>query len=367
MEWDDTGYFYLVDVNMVSQTNVDNTLGALSGVVLSGLSITENYNSDSRVQAKLSTVVKEDESDGYVANSRLRIILTIPDRGWHEELVTGYVSDIQESYDSGYVKRDYTIEGTMWGLLEHKIKSPIIISKGAKMVKVWTTLMQTQTRMQYTATNARDKVFANTIVYEAGSNLSTVLFEISSGYSRMDVDGHGRVVLEKYTAPSSRTASRILDYTDIGGLTLYPLTKSSSEWEMPGRAIVTANVSVKDDDGKTTQQVVVGSYDAPSGHATSIGVRGWLRARSDSYSGSSENPSKSELDAVAEKNWKNAQNKGISWTAQSVFADYHAGNVLTLITPSDYANGNVTGHKVLVESVRTNLEAFSQDLTLKEL
>ena len=367
MDWTDTGYFYLVDVNVVSQTNVDNTLGGLSGVVLSGLSVTENYNSDSRVQAKVSTIVKDDESDGYVTNARLRIILSIPDREWHEELITGYVSDISESYDNGYVKRDYTIEGTIWGLLEHKIKSPIIISKGAKMINVWTTLMQTQTRMQYNATNARDKAFSNTIVYEAGSNLSTVLFEVSSGYDRMEVDGHGRVILEKYTAPSSRTPSRIIDYSDIGGLALYPLSKASSVWEMPGRAVVTANVSVKNSKGKTSQQVVVGSYDAPAGHATSIGTRGWLRARTDTYQGTSENPSKSELNAIAEQNWKKAQDKGIVWTGQTVFADYHAGNVLALYTPSDYENGNVDGRKVLVQSVRTNLETFTQELTMKEV
>jgi len=366
MDWTDTGYSYLVGVNVVSPTNVDNTYGSLSGVKLDGLSITENYNSDSRVQGKVTTIVKDDETDGYVKNARLRIILTIPDRGWHEELMTGYVSDISETDQNGYIQRDYTIEGTMWGLLEHKIKSPILIGKGAKMVNIWTTLMRTLTRMQYSATNARDHSFNSNAVYEAGTSLSTVLFEISSGYSRMDVDGHGRVILEKYTAPSAQTPSRTIDFNDPDGLALYPLSRSSAEWEAPGRAIVTANVS-RTANGKTTQQVVVGSYDAPSTHATSIAVRGYLRSRSDSYSGASDNPSKSELDAAARKNWERVQNKGIEWGGETVFANYHAGDVVYLVTPGDYATNNFKGRKVHITNVTTNLKDFTQQLTMKEV
>lgn len=362
MDWTDTGYSYLVEVLVVDPNNVDITLGILKGFVLQGASVTENYNSDSRVQAKVSTIVSEGESDGYEDNARLRIVISIPSRDWVEEFVTGYVTNISEKSEHGYTRRDYTIEGTMWGLLNHKIDAPVVIGKGYKLIKVWKSLMAL-TKMQYTASGAQDYTFSQPTVYEAGTNLSTVLFEVSSGYDRMENTGHGVVALKTYLEPSKREVDRTIDFADMRGLSLYPLEMTSTKWEAPGRAIVTATVSKTDDDGKTTQEVIVGSYDAPTNHHTSISVRGWLNARSDSYAGVSENPTKSELSAEAKKNWENAQKKFRTWTAGSVFADYHAGEVLNIVL-NDEKKSIV---KVQVESVRTDLEAFTQDLTMKEV
>ncbi len=361
MDWTNTNYGYDITVSVVHQTNVDNVLGILNGVQNGDLTISENYESDSRVQAKVTTYVKEGESDGYVENARLRITLSISSEEWSEELVTGYVSDISETIAYGYIERSYTIEGTIWGLLDHKIKDPITIGKGAKLLTIWTNLMSTQTKMQYTTQGAQDHSFGNTILYEPGSDLSTVLFEISEGYNRMGVDGHGRVTLTKYTAPSNQTPSIVIDANDLRGLTIAPINKTYKKWESPGRAIVTATIS-KEQNGKTTQEVIAGSYDAPATDDTSINVRGYLKARSDSYSGASENPSKSELDTIAKTNWEMAQDKGNEWTASSVFADYHAGMVATFIP-----QGENSSCKVLIKSVTTNLSEFTQELSMKEV
>lgn len=360
MDWEQTNYAYFVDVVSVHQTDVDNVLGFLSGVELDGMSISEDYYSDSRVQAKVSTYAKEGMSDGYVKNSRLRIILSIPSKTWSKEMITGYVSDISESISNGYVKRTYTIEGTIWGLLEHKIKSPVIINKGAKMSKVWSSLISDQTRMQYSIDGMQDHTFGTTILYEVGTNLSTILFEVSSGYSRMNVDGRGRLTLTKYVAPSNKEYSRIVSFDSFKSLAIHPLEMSSSDYEAPGRAIVTATVSTTEDD-KTTQQVIYGSYDAPATHPSSIEVRGWLKARSDSYSGTSEHPTVSELTSIAKKNWENDQEEKREWSASSIFADYHAGDVLLLILPDD------SFVKVLLKAVETDLSNFTQKLTMKEV
>ncbi len=368
IDWFDTGYTYDVGVTVVSQVDVDYTIGELTGVQTSGLSITESYNSDSRIQAKVSTVVGAGESDGYVDNARLRIILTIPERNWSKELMTGYVSDIDEVYESGYVKRQYTLEGTVWGLLEHKTNAAVTIGKGAKMLDIWKKLMKDQTRMQFsTASATKDHPFSAVTLYEPGTQLSTILFELTSGYCRMNTDGHGTVILEDYTAPSKKSPTRVIDYNDLKSLIMAPLNMNSTKYEAPGRAVVTATVSNEDKNGKTTQETIVGYYDAPSEHPTSINTRGYLRSRSDSYSGSSEKPSKSELNAEAERNWKNDQDKGIEWTADSTFADYKAGEVATLILPSDRLGIAMVSKKVHITGVTTNLENFTQSLTMKEV
>lgn len=360
MDWYQTGYSYHVDVAVVSPTNVFTTLGLLTGVQLDNCTINDNYYSDSRVQAKVVTVVKDGKSDGYIANARLKIVLSIPSRGWIEPLVTGYVSDIAESKDHGYIKRTYTIEGTIWGLLDHVLKDPVTIGKGAKLINIWTSLMSGQTKMQYDTTGAQDHSYKNTILYEAGTKLGTLLFELSESYDRMDTDGYGVVTLKKYVAPADRGVDRVVFFNQFKNLTLPQTGNTSSEYDNPGRVVVTASVSIEKD-GKTTQQVVVGSYDAPSSDKNSIEVRGYLKGTTESYSGVSENPSKSELNTVAKKKYTENQSSGREWDASSVFANYKAGEVIM------YVHANLEESKCLVKTVNTNLATMTQDLTLKEV
>ncbi len=405
MDWKNTGYEYDISVVVVNQTNVNNVLGSLRGVKADSISIVENYYSDSRIQAKLQTVSKIGESDGYVKNARLRIILSVPeiigvpetylDHGivdsvedpaitdtgdeiygrvihksyrhpWTKELITGYVSDIQEKEEHGYIARSYTLEGTMWGLLNHKTRKQITVGKGTYLIKVWSALMD-MTKMQYVTSNAQNHKFGSTAIYEAGDSLSTILFELSSGYNRMDNDGHGRVVLSRYTAPSKKTASRTIDGDDVKGLSAAPYERNRNDWENPGRAVVTATTQVTKK-GKTMQKVIVGYYDAPSGHKTSINTRGYLIGRTDTYSGTSKNPTKAELNAVAKTNWENAQkDTGGEWTFSSIFMDYHAGEVVNFMPPADPKNPKRSVYKCLISSVNTNLGDMTQSLTLKEV
>ncbi len=366
MDWSEVKHNYEVVVYVVHQTDVNHTLGILSGVIPSGLSITENYYSDSRVQAKVTTVVKEGTSDGYVTSARLRIVLSIPGQNWAKELVTGYVSGISTSAEHGYVKRTYAIEGTIWGLLEHTTNAPITIAKGAYLIAAWTNLMSSQTKMQYSTSGAANHQFGSTVVYEAGEDLSTVLFELSSGYNRMDVDGHGVVTLKKYIAPVNKEPSTILDYRDSKSILIPPMSADDLSYESPGRSVVTTVIQKTDSKGKTTQQTLVGSYDAPATHATSIASRGYIKGIKNAYSGNSQTPSKSELNTVAKQRWTENQGKGIQWSLTSIFGDYHAGDVVTLVAP--YGRSTVDYvHKVLISSVNTNLGEFRQELTVKEV
>lgn len=366
MDWITASKTYNIVVSMVNQTDVNDILGPLKNVLLDGLTLTENYNSDSRVQAKISTVTKLGESDGYINNARLRISLIVPAMDYYEDMITGYVSNISREEISGYIKRTYTIEGTIWGLLDHKMKTSVIISKGAKMVNVWTTLVNKQTKMQYDIDGVQDHVFTKNVIYEPGSVLSTILFEISSGHDRMDVDGRGRLTLKKYLKPDSQTPSKTVVYGKKRNGIMGTYKRTLKSYDAPGRAIVTANVSLEKN-GKTEQRVLVGSYDAPSSDPTSIDSRGWLKARSDSYTGSSGNPSKAELNAEAKKNWQDAQVKDYEWTVTSIFKDFHAGEVVSIVGPTKAENIEVLAEKALIQTVSTNFLDFSQELSLKEV
>ena len=362
-----TDYSYTIDVAVVHQTNVDNTLGSLRGVQLDDLSITESYYSDSRVQAKITTMVESGESDGYISNARLRIILSIPEENWTKEMVTGYVSDVDEEYQNGYLKRSYTIEGTMWGFLNHPLDTYYTKPKGATLIDCWTKVLSILTKVQYDTTGAKDYRYTKSNVYEPGSMLSTLLFDLSSGYDRMDTNGHGVVTLRKYTPPSKQQPTRLLDYNDFTGLTIAPLQRKSEEYAIPNRVVVTATQSTEDSNGKSTQKTISGSYDTPAANKNSHASRGYIYGRSESYSGDLENPTEKDLDAKAKEIYEDSQEKGIEWTGTHAFADIHAGEVATLVAPVSAKSRIITSHKVLISDVTTNFKNFTQSLTLKEV
>ena len=366
-DYGNTKYGVSISAVLVNQTNIREVLGSLKNIVADSVTITENYNSDSRVQAKLSTITKADQSDGYIPYSRIRIIMSVPAKQWSEPIMTGYVSDIEEHMENGYVQRTYSIEGTLWGLLDHKLYNSIVISKGAKLLTVWTSLIKKCTKMQCDITGAKNCTFGNTVVYEPGTELSTILFEVSSGYNRMDVDPFGAITLRPYVSPSKKPVSRTINYKDLKGFAIAPLTRTTTEFDAPGRAIVTAMVSTKDSSGKTSQKTIVGHYDAPANDITSQQKRGWLSARMDSYIGTSEKPTKDELNKVAKKNWESSkQEVGHEWSGSCVFQNYHAGDVVYLIAPSSKTS-NPTRHKVLLTAVSTSFRDFKQSLTMKEV
>lgn len=366
MDWTKTKYSYEVTVNVIHQTNVDIMLGSLSGVQLDNLSISEDYYSDSRIQAKVTTVTETGKSDGYVENARLRIILAIPEQNWAQELITGYVSDLDETYESGTIVRTYTIESTIWGLMDHLLADPVIISSNANLIDIWTGLLKSQTKMQYSVSNAQNRTFTQTILYEPGTDLATLLFEISSGYDRINVDGHGRITLEKYTAPSKRSSECVIDYNDVHNLVKAPLTKASTAYEAPGRVVVTATISYMNDNGENDQEVIAGHYDSPASHPTSLASRGYLRAISESDNGLSDYPTKDELSAYAKLIWEDEQDSGIEWSAETIYGGYYAGQIATLILPSSL-DGEMISKKVLISSVSTEFNNFIQRLTMKEV
>jgi hypothetical protein len=279
-------------------------------------------------------------------------------------LITGYVSDIRETVESGMVKREYTIESTIWGLLEHQTVSQIVVAKKSSLVTVFKQILSRLTRMQFDTTKAQDHVYSTNIIYEAGTDLATILFELTSGYDRIEVDGHGRLVLNAYKAPAKRSASELIDYRDVKGLTFGTYSKTITNYDIPGRAIVTSTKS-STANGSSTQKVLVGYYDAPSEHEASMASRGYLKSVSSSYSGIGDDPDRAELAAEAKNIWDSQQKGYTDWDVTSIFKDYHAGDILNFVYPQPTGEFKVT--KVLVHSVDTSLETWQQKLTLKEV
>ena len=352
MYWAKLGYTPILYVDVVSQLNVNNVLGSLKNVSIADSSITENYNSDTRVQAKVVTVSRNGESDGYIENGRLRMILSIPTRDWTATLFTGFVTDMNESDNDGYIKRTYTLESTIWGLTDQYMHIYVTISKGARVKVIMEDLLKQHTTFQYDLSNAKDRTFGDTKVYDVGTSLLNIFMEINDGYNRLEVDPFGKFLLKEYKKPKNQTASKTIDYADVNTLTMDELTKSTNATDCPGRTIVISRGGDK---------LVSSHYDPSESAASSQKTRGWLKVKTAQYNGSAKDPGISELHSQAQKLWEDNQDKGIEWGVKTYFANYHAGEVVNLIPRKQ------SSRKCLISNVDTSFGDMTQKLTCKEL
>ncbi len=365
VDWHDLEYDWEVAALLVDPHDCNSIVGELQGVESSGCSVTEGYYVDTRVSAQVSTVVPIGESDGYVRNARIRLVLRVPRRGWERELITGFVTDIHPSEHHGQTKRVYSLDSSLWSISEDAITSKVTCAAGSKAMTVCRKLLKDR-YIEFDDNGAQDRSIPKVTVYEPATMLLNLLFDITNGYSRLDVSGHGPITFRKYVAPSKRTPSLTIDPDDPHTLVIGEVSEDDETWELPGAAIVTANLSktTKDKAGKsvTTHETRAGVYTAPNSHVASRNNRGYLRFVKDTYSGNKEEPSVSELTNAAKQKFNASQDKGRSWTLTQLYEDLHAGDIVTLVR----ADGS---HRCLVQTVETSLDARyrTQRLTLKEV
>lgn len=352
--WADTGHSWDVRVDVVDQNNLENVRGSLRDVDLSQCTITEGYDTDSRVQARVGTSVREFEGDGYVDKSRLRIVLSVPEWGWSREMATGYVTDTELTLSQGFTNRRYTTDSVMWALGKDLLPWNVVCAKGQSMMEVTRWWLNTA-RMPFVEYGTNDKRYGEAKSYEVGDSLLSTLFDMNDGLNRLDMDGHGRVVIR--AKPDERAASPImtLDASDPRTLICSDLVRTSDEWDIVSRVIVTASES----SGKE-HRTIAGYADSDPSWPSAPQVRGYNIGKKESYDGGNEHPGVQELTDIARQKLWDAQPTSITWTFTTLFCDLHAGDVVTLI-PFSYER------KCLLTSVQTDFKDMTQKITAKEL
>lgn len=364
VDWHDLEHDWEVAALLVSQHNCNSIIGELRGVESSGCNVTEGYYVDTRVSAQVTTVVPTGTSDGYIKNARVRIVLRVPRWGWERELITGFVTDIHPTEQHGMVRRVYSLDSSLWGISEDALTSKVTCAAGSKALTVCRKLLKDR-GIEYDDSGAQDRTIAKVTVYEPATMLLNMMFDLTSGASRVGVSGHGPITFRKYVEPSKRTPSVVIDPDDRRTLVVGDISENDDTWELPGAAIVTASVSKSQTvNGKstTTHETRAGVYQAPNSHVASRNNRGYLRFVKDTYAGSKEEPSNAELETAAREKWNANQDKGRSWDLTVLYMDLHEGDMVTLVRPDGR-------HKCLVQTVDTNLDARSrtQRLTLKKV
>lgn len=364
VDWHDLEHDWEVAALLVDPHKADSIVGELTGLEPASCSVTEGYYVDTRVSAQLTTVVPLGESDGYVKNARIRLVLRVPRWSWERELITGFVTDIEPREERGYMRRSYSLDSSLWGISEDAITSKVTCAAGSKALTVCRKLLKDR-GIEYDDNGAQDRTISKVTVYEPATMLLNLLFEITNGYSRLGVSGHGPITFRKYLEPSKRTPSVTIDPYDPRSLVVSDIRGKDETWERPGAAIVTANVSKsKQVNGKstTTHETRAGVYVAPDSFVTSRNNRGYLRFAKDTYSGNKDDPNASELATAARQKWNANQDKGKTWDLTVLYMDLHEGDIVSLVR-------NGKAQRCLVQTVETTLDprTRTQRLTLKEV
>lgn len=362
VDWAKLGKTWRVRYKMVSPSDLNSTLGELEGVVPSTASITESYYGDTRVQAKLSFV-----GDGWVRQSFVRIIAELPDEGYKEELGTFLATSDDASTENGEWTTSLDLESMLYAL-DQESGVQWTVKEGASALHAIERMLKNCGR-DYIDKTANDKVLGKNHVYQADKSFLARVYDLCdrSG-NRLDVDGHGRVTVEKYVRPRKKTPSFEIDLKAADGMAHDGVSRSSNYLQIPTDCVVYAT---KNEDYTTTNakgkkvtkqrtKYVYGT--ASNGGRVGRGKRGYVITKVVNET-DVEDPTASGMHAKAKEYLANASGESEQYELTCEYMPIHAGDVGILRGLDDpyYPSKQ----KVLVKERELELEHMTMKLTLK--
>lgn len=231
-------------IEQVDPINPDVVRGDLLGVT--SISLTWGYYTDTRGSASVTTL----GDDGYLKHSQLRIIHEIPEWNYVHELFTGYVTDVSKSVSHGTKQTTYTLKSPLYALDADIQAWTFVVGSNGMAINAMRSLFERCNRPYLIHPESKDYRFSSTKVYPIGDSHLKTLFDLSNlAGDRVSVDGHGLVTISPYTPPSQLTPQWYIDTDDEETMVLNDsISETSTEFEVPGRVIVTH----KDGDNEIT-------------------------------------------------------------------------------------------------------------------
>lgn len=232
-DWSDRLVKSELHVFMIDPHNLSIVRGELEHLVLSGCSASFGYDTDTRTSANLETL-----GSNYISGSWLRLIL------YHKDSkieIGTYVlknppSIVTKNGDKHYT---YELQSVLWAISKDYCVGYFSIGSGTYTNDVFEKICKTCSK-EYLINRARNYRYTATKIFETGESYLSLIFDIcDTSNNRVDVDGHGRIILYPYNIPSMITPSWSVDEKDSNTMLLSSdITESTSSDEVPGRAIV---------------------------------------------------------------------------------------------------------------------------------
>lgn len=340
IDWKDPKRTDVVHFVMVDPNNLDEVYGDIEDIQLGSSTITYGYYTDTRYSSKVAFLY----DNNYVPFTWIRIIHEVPSEGYVNELGTFIPVSPNISYN-GAVTKSLDLQSPLWALSNDLCTSAFSVGKGTSLVKAFERVCDTCNR-PYLLADPNDYSTEKAIVYEAGTSYLEILMDIAStSNNRVNLDGHGRVLLEPLTDKSSLSPSWELDADDPRSIIIDGSIKMEPEaTEVPNRTIVI--------DGS-----YIGVADLDDGAEYSAAQRGYIKAEKYSGSGIESN---SAAKALAQS-YLEGFSKVTQWTMDTLYFPAQCGENVRFTL-------NGEKHLCMIQSIDpVQLETMTMTLTLREV
>ena len=356
--WEDKERRDLLSVQLITPSGYADA-GWLEGVT--GGSITDDHDTDTRIAATITTIAPESYVD--LAMMRLWHEARFSEGSAHVELLgTFFALRTSEEWKSGTNEVTFDLKSALYGLSSDIAPTAKTLGKDSFARAAFEQICK-ECKRPYAWTDANNKRFTANKVLEAGkSNLSRLHELANLSGNRLDVDAQGRLVMERYVQPKNRTP--VMDLQHDSPLVLASgITRSTDESTIPSRAIVTWNHSqtVRVRGKNTTQQKAITAYaDVASGAHSSIGRRGFRVA---TYHQEDDLGTSTALAQRMAKKYLDAEDDiSVTWSVPCRWFPIRAGQCINWLAPDA-----PTYRKCLVTRVERKLTNFTQTIQLREV
>lgn len=340
IDWRDPARRDEVRFQMVDPNNLDNVYGDLTDVQLGSSSITYGYFADTRYSSGISFL----KSSNYVENAWVRIIHDVPAAGYSNELGT-FIPTSPVETRQGSIIVELDLQSPLWGLKDDLLTSKLSIGKKSSMLSAISKVCTNHHR-PYLFENPNDIISDNSIVYDVGESALSVLHDLcNQSGNRLDLDGHGRIVIAPVIDSSSLTPTYTLDYDDPRSMIIEDSVKMESQIaDIPSRAIVV--------NGDT-----VGYADLNDGVPYSAAQRGYVLASK--YEDKSAT-TQAKAEAIAARNLRSFSTSTI-WSMDCLYFPCKCGDNITFVYEGKK-------HVCMVQSIDPlDLDTMTMGLTLREI
>lgn len=334
---------------MLPPANLDDSYGQLDGVILSGCSITEGYYTDARVSAKL-----EVEEGNWIRQSAIRITYRVPEMGYEEELGTFFATGDSGGRSKGLSTVELDLVSTLHAMSLQKARSPHWLQPGA-YARTAMRQMCDACHREMVDDGANDHVYSETSMLESGESYLDRMFALcEDANDRLDVDGHGRVLVQAYVLPSQRVPTFEIDLDDPRGIAHDGVDKSSDYLSLPSEVHVIYRWT--EGSGDSAQQMEIAGSAYGSGHV-SFGSRGYIVSEVEVLN-ELEPAAEWRAEQIAQERLAALSVETEEWTLTTEYLPIHRGDV-------GYLRGDGPERLVMVKSLDLNLENMQMKLTLK--
>ena len=350
-DWSRLGKRWRVRAVQVSPTNMDRVIGELADVDMTSATVTENYYSDTRVQASLAFL-----GDAWERQSWVRILAEIPEEGYSCELGTFYAGADDASESNGTWKTSLALDSALSALDQKALLGCYVISAGS-MVKPALTRLIGWCGRTYADCGAGDYRITSDVVYDTGESVLSCLYDMADLCGiRLDVDGHGRVTLEPYVEPRNRPETFVIDMGSADSIAHDGVSRTSNYLEIPTECVVIYT------SGSGDGEVRIEATATNESGRVGWGQRGYAVTKVVSLSEMSPE-TWNRAAQIARERLDRSSNESAEWELTTEYMPIRIGAVGVLRNAGDpYYPGD---RKVMVKSREINLADMTMKLTLK--